>query len=107
MDSLWLSYVPQLFARDILAHPGESPVGREQRLEVVGLFADCSGFTPISEALSKVGRDGAEELTRTLNSYFDPMIDLIHSYGGIIGKFAGDAMTIIFPRSRASRAAIV
>jgi len=61
------------------------------------LFADVSGFTAISEALGKSGKAGTEQLTAILNSYFDPMIDLIHSYGGIIGKFGGDAMTVLFP----------
>ena len=99
-DSLWLSYVPYHIARDILARPDENPVGHEQRLSVVSLFADVSGFTVISDALSKTGKASAEELTQILNSYFDPMIVLAESYGGIIVKFAGDAMTIIFPYQR-------
>ncbi len=76
MDPSWLSYVPQYIAASILAHPEASPVGREQRLDVVALFADVSGFTPISEALSKAGTAGTEELTQVLNAYFGPMIDL-------------------------------
>jgi adenylate cyclase len=96
-DSSWLSYVPYHIARDILADPDKNPVGYEQRLNVVGIFADASGFTPMSEAFSQIGKSGAEELTRILNSYFDPIITLVESYGGIIAKFAGDAMTIIFP----------
>src|SRR5436190_17933047 len=105
MSSAWLSYVPYALAQQILEHPGESPVGWERRVDVVTLFADVSGFTQISEALSKIGKVGAEELTQILNSYFEPMIDLIESYGGIIGKFGGDAMTVMFPFTRRSRAA--
>src|SRR5262245_30329260 len=105
MRSTWLSYIPYALAREILEHPSESPVGRERRMDVVALFADVSGFTPISEALSKVGKVGAEELTTILNSYFEPMIDLIQSYGGIIGKFGGDAMTVLFPYTTRTRAA--
>src|SRR5256885_11847263 len=104
MSSAWLSYVPYALAQQILEHPGESPVGWDRRMDVVALFADVSGFTPISEALSKVGKVGAEELTQILNSYFEPMIDLIQSYGGIIGKFGGDAMTVLFPYIRRTRA---
>ena len=73
--------------------------GHVQRFPAVALFADVSGFTAISEALGKAGRGGTEELTDILNSYFRPMIDLIQSYGGIIGKFGGDAMTVLFPFS--------
>lgn len=106
-DSLWLSYVPYHIAHDVLARPAENPVSREQRLNVVSLFADVSGFTPISEALSKTGKAGAEELTQILNSYFDPMIVLVESYGGIVAKFAGDAMTIIFPYQNNNCRAVV
>ena len=84
---------------------GADPVGREQRLDVVALFVDMSGFTAMSEALGKVGKAGTEELTDVLNGYFDPMIELVQSYGGIVGKFGGDAMTVLFPyaRSRSDR----
>jgi class 3 adenylate cyclase/tetratricopeptide (TPR) repeat protein len=61
------------------------------------MFADVSGFTPMSEALGRVGRRGTEELTSILNSYFEPTITLIHSFGGTVGKFGGDAMTVLFP----------
>ncbi|HVA93117.1 MAG TPA: adenylate/guanylate cyclase domain-containing protein, partial [Chloroflexota bacterium] len=105
MEPSWQSYVPHYIVKDILDHPGLSPVGRQRRLHVVALFADISGFTPISEALARAGRVGAEELTGVLNSYFEPMIDLVHSYGGSVAKFAGDAMTIIFPYQTAARGA--
>jgi adenylate cyclase len=95
--------VPRHVAADLLAHPGASPVGREQRFAAVVLFADVSGFTAMSEALARSGRVGAEELTAILNSYFAPMIALIESYGGIIGKFGGDAMTVLFPHTTRSR----
>jgi class 3 adenylate cyclase len=57
-------------ADDILRHPKEPPIGREQRFEAAGLFADISGFTPMSEALGRVGPRGTEELTALLNAYF-------------------------------------
>lgn len=93
----WISFIPHHTAADLTAHPEASPVGREQRFEAVTLFADVSGFTAISEALARTGKSGTEELTRILNSYFEPMIALIESYGGIVGKFGGDAMTVLFP----------
>jgi class 3 adenylate cyclase/predicted ATPase len=106
-DSSWLSYVPYHLAREILTYPEANPVGQEQHLNVVGIFADASGFTAISEALSKIGKSGAEELTRILNSYFDPIIALAESYGGIVVKFAGDAMTIIFPYQSTDKRQVV
>jgi adenylate cyclase len=100
-----VSFVPRHVAEDILRHPHETPVGREQRLAAAALFADISGFTAMSEALARVGKRGAEELAALLNGYFEPMIDLIHSYGGIVGKFGGDAMTVLFPAGRSRPAA--
>ena len=97
MNSPWLSYLPYHVAADILKNPERSPIGRVQHLSVVALFADVSGFTAISEALGRTGRLGTEELTNILNSYFEPMIGLIHTYGGVVAKFGGDALTVFFP----------
>ncbi|MBA3531447.1 MAG: tetratricopeptide repeat protein [Ardenticatenales bacterium] len=96
-SSLWHSYIPHHVAAALLADPEVDPVGREQRFDAVALFVDVSGFTAMSEALAVSGKTGAEELTALLNHYFEPMIDLIQSFGGIIGKFGGDAMTVLFP----------
>ena len=103
MPTIWQSYVPYHVAQDLALHPHANPVGREQRFDAVALFTDISGFTVISEALGEMGKKGAEKLTDILNAYFEPMIDLIHSYGGIIGKFGGDAMTVLFPHTPTSR----
>lgn len=97
MESSWLSYIPHLVAADILRNPTRNPLAYTERLTAVALFADVSGFTAISEALGQTGRRGTEELTTLLNGYFEPMIDLIEQYGGIVAKFAGDAMTVLFP----------
>jgi class 3 adenylate cyclase/tetratricopeptide (TPR) repeat protein len=97
MSSIWQSFVPYRVVQELIADPHVSPVGREKRSKVVALFADVSGFTAMSEALGRFGKSGTEDLTVIINHYFEPMIDLIRSYGGIIGKFGGDAMTVIFP----------
>ncbi len=57
------------------------------------LFADVSGFTPLTEALTlKLGaRRGAEELTRELDLVYDALIAQIEAYGGSVITFAGDA----------------
>ena len=51
----------------------------------------------MSEALGRAGTRGDGQLHRALNGYFTRMIDLVHSYGGIVGKFGGDALTVVFP----------
>lgn len=61
------------------------------------LFADLAGFTNLTENLTLIGKEGAEELTKILNSFFDRMIDIILENGGDVIRFGGDAMTIFFP----------
>lgn len=107
MDTPWLSFIPYHLAEYLRGLPTDHPLDQSFRLNVVALFADVSGFTQMSEALSHSGRAGAEELTLILNSYFQPMIALIQDYGGIIGKFGGDAMTVLFPTSDQTRPAVV
>ncbi|MBN1666463.1 MAG: tetratricopeptide repeat protein, partial [Anaerolineales bacterium] len=97
MSSPWNSFIPHHVAQDLLLRPDRSPLGQEQRMQAVALFADVAGFTALSELLGAQGKDGTEELTQLLNSYFQPIIELISAYGGIIGKFGGDAITVVFP----------
>ncbi len=63
------------------------------------LFADISGFTPLTEALATaLGRSrGAELLTLTLNRVYQALIDEIDRFGGSVIGFAGDAITCWFP----------
>ncbi|MBL8162264.1 MAG: tetratricopeptide repeat protein [Anaerolineae bacterium] len=106
MNTRWLSYVPHHVVRGILAQPDASIVGQEERFTAVGMFMDISGFSAMSEALGKSGKVGSEELTDILNGTFTPLIDLIESYGGIIGKFGGDALTILMPYTEQTQSAV-
>jgi len=65
------------------------------RTHGAALFADISGFTPLTEALVReLGpQRGAEELTRHLNIVYDALISELHSYGGCVIGFSGDAIT--------------
>lgn len=62
------------------------------------LFADLSGFTPLTESLVRMlgEQHAAETLTDVLNTVFDALIDWIHQYGGVVISFAGDAITCWF-----------
>ncbi|MEI6777302.1 MAG: adenylate/guanylate cyclase domain-containing protein [Chloroflexales bacterium] len=90
-----LAHLPYQIATDLLSGAGNL-VGRTCRDDAVTLFADVSGFTPMSEALSRFGQDGTEDLTSLLNDYFAVMIDLIASYGGVVVSFGGDSLTALF-----------
>lgn len=62
------------------------------------LFADVSGFTPLTESLAnELGlQRGAEEILRHLNRIYTVLIDEVHRYGGSVIAFSGDAITCWF-----------
>ena len=68
------------------------------RTHGAALFADISGFTPLTEALAReLGpQRGAEELTRHLNLVYDALIGELQRYGGSVISFSGDAITCWF-----------
>lgn len=65
------------------------------RTNGTALFADISGFTPLTEALTQqLGpRRGIEELTHQINAVYDALITEIEKAGGSVIGFAGDAIT--------------
>lgn len=62
------------------------------------LFADISGFTSLTDALvAALGRQrGAEELTGVINLVYEALIAEVHSHGGSVVGFSGDAITCCF-----------
>ena len=60
------------------------------------VFADVSGFTALTERLSRRGRIGAEEIVETLNRVFGPMLGVAAARGGELLKFGGDALLFLF-----------
>ncbi len=62
------------------------------------LFADISGFTPLTKALVEAfgPRRGAEELARHLNAVYEALIAEVHRYQGSVIGFSGDAITCWF-----------
>lgn len=75
-------------------------MGQSLPEHVVGtvLFADISGFTPLTESLrqSLGQRRGAEELSGYLNRVYDVLIAEVERYGGSVMGFSGDAITCWF-----------
>ena len=66
-----------------------------ERTAGAAIFADISGFTPLTEMLSReLGpQRGAEELTHHLNQVYDAIINQLHRFGGSVIGFSGDAIT--------------
>ncbi len=63
----------------------------------VGMFADMSGFSAMTDELMTHGQHGAEVLAVVLRKAFGPMIQSVYEQGGFIATQAGDAFTALFP----------
>lgn len=87
------SYLPPDRLRSVL-----SGVPLPERSRGSTLFADISGFTPLTEAVvTRYGaRRGGEELTDRLNKVYDALITEVDRHGGSVIGFAGDAITCWF-----------
>ena len=86
------TYLPQ----PVIANPqpaGQPAGGMRQG---AFLFVDVSGFTPLSERLSKQGRAGAEQVTTIINSLFHELVSILFQHGGSLLKFGGDALLGLF-----------
>ncbi len=92
------NYLPNIICRKKIENLEETAI-KGELINGTLIFADISGFTPMSEKLSYLGKEGAEELTRILNDYFDKMISILLNYGGDLFKFGGDALMAFFPQS--------
>jgi adenylate cyclase len=71
------------------------------------LFADISGFTPLTDALVQAlgPQRGAEELTLRLNKIYDALVTEIWNYRGSVISFSGDAITCWFDDTNGSLSA--
>ncbi len=92
MESLH-AYIPQ-DRRHALAQGITLP----EQTTGAALFADISGFTPLTEALVRAlgPQRGAEELPRQLNMIYDALIAQVDQYRGSVLGFSGDAITCWF-----------
>jgi class 3 adenylate cyclase len=91
-----ITYLPRYLVRTELATDDVPSVGGAF-LDGALLLADISGFTPLSERLSTLGREGAEQITGLVNRYFSAMLQVLFAYGGVLFKFGGDALLAFFP----------
>lgn len=67
-------------------HETQAKLPRVIKYQAALLFVDISGFTSLSQGLD------LNVLSKSINSYFEEIVDEITSYGGDILKFVGDAI---------------
>ena len=82
-------YVSKQVVDELLGDDTKLKLGGEER-EVTVLFSDIRGFTSMSEKLK------AEDVVKTLNSYFSDMIDIVFKYNGTLDKIIGDELMIVY-----------
>src|SRR6516162_1499721 len=91
------SYLPWQITQGLADSSTSTVEPRLARFPAAILFVDIVGFTPLVERLTRGSQEGVERLSRLLNSFFGELIDLIAAFGGVVVKFAGDAMVPIWP----------
>jgi class 3 adenylate cyclase/tetratricopeptide (TPR) repeat protein len=100
-----VSFVPRL----TLEWLRDDPESLWREVEGTLAFVDISGFTAMSERLSKLGKAGAEEITEVLNATFAALLAVAYAQGGGLLKFGGDALLLLYEgdehAARAARAA--
>ena len=99
-------YVPRI-AIDWLR---ETPNARHKQIEGSLAFVDMSGFTALTERLSKKGKVGAEEMNDLLDALFAELLSVAYAQGAGVIKWGGDAVLLLFDgaghETRACRAAL-
>lgn len=98
-------YVPRLLIEWVTQHPER----RYQPVEGSLAFVDISGFTALTERLSRRGKIGAELMRDTLDDVFRALLDEAYDWGAGLLKWGGDALLLLFDGpghpQRAARAA--
>lgn len=86
-------YLSPAVADEALEQERLAPGGA--RRDVAVLFTDLRGFTSRGETLPP------EQLLEELNRYLSDMVAVIHQHGGVVDKFVGDSIMVVFgiPRS--------
>jgi adenylate cyclase len=67
-----------------------------KRANVTVLFADIRNFTTISEKMNP------DLISEILNEYFSALVPIIEEHNGVLNKFVGDAMLVIFGEPKKS-----
>src|SRR5262249_59702983 len=74
----------------------ETPAERHRQIEGTLVFADVSGFTQLTEKLTRKGKIGGEEMNDLLGECFTELLDVAYHYGGGVVKWGGDAALLLF-----------
>ena len=85
------AYVPRLVPAWASASGGLA----HRELDASLVLFDISGFTRLTERLSRQGRAGAEELSDVLHAVFTPLVAIAEDEGSDLLKWGGDAVLLL------------
>ncbi len=89
--SILRSYLPQSFADRVSSDSIDLRAALEpQALEVTMLVADLRGFTTFSESLAPAA------VVAMLGEYHEAMLEAVEANGGMVDKFLGDGILVVF-----------
>lgn len=89
LEQLLEKYISKDIKNKILKNKKNDQLGGK-KAEISIMFADIRGFTKLSETHT------AEAVSMLLNEYFTEIEPIITKYNGVINKFIGDAVLVIF-----------
>jgi class 3 adenylate cyclase/tetratricopeptide (TPR) repeat protein len=94
-------YVPRL----VVDWLRETPDRTYRQVEGSLAFVDVSGFTNLTERLSRRGKVGAEEMNQILNDCFTECLTSAYDFGAGVIKWGGDAVLLLFDGEQHERRA--
>ena len=89
IENVLSKYLSRDIKNKILKDNHEASLGGK-RAEISVMFADIRGFTSLSETRKP------DEVSSLLNEYFTALEPIIAKYNGVINKFIGDAVLVVF-----------
>lgn len=89
IETVLSKYISKDIKNKILKNSSYIDLGGK-RADISVMFADIRGFTSLSETRK------AEEVSSLLNEYFSELEPIISKYNGVINKFIGDAVLVVF-----------
>jgi class 3 adenylate cyclase/tetratricopeptide (TPR) repeat protein len=87
-----VAYVPRLAIQWL----DQTPDVRHRQIDGTLAFVDISGFTQLTERLSRTGKIGSEEMNDLLSACFTELLDVAYAYGAGVVHWGGDAVLVLF-----------
>jgi Adenylate and Guanylate cyclase catalytic domain len=106
LEHLWRS-ISAMAPRWILDSVGDPLSTCRCAAEATLLFADVTGFTPLTAQFETFGRIGNEHITNVLNRFFAAVVPIALARNGDLLSFGGDAILVAFDGPHHASAAAV